>query len=245
VIATPAIGGGLVVVRSNDGRVYALDAKSGERRWVFDRTVPLLSLRGNGAPTIVGDRVIIAYDNGKIAALKLADGNLVWEQTLANSEGRTELARMVDVDGELGVSGSEVYGASYQGQIGALTLDSGRQLWSREFSAYGGVAFNTGQLYASDADGVVWAVEARSGASIWKQDALAHRWLSTPAFADGRVVVGDFEGYVHWLKADTGELVARVKLGGAGVRAAPVVVGNTVYVTSAKGELAAYRVAGG
>ena len=152
---------------------------------------------------------------------------------------------MVDIDGELGVGPSEVFGATFQGQIGGLSIDSGRQLWSREFSSYGGVAFDAGQVYSADADGNVWALEARSGASVWKQDVLAHRWLSTPAYADGFVVVGDFEGYVHWLKADTGELRARTKLGDKGVRAAPVAIGNVVYVTGAKGELAAYRVAGG
>ena len=245
IVAAPAVAAGLVIARSYDGRVYAFDVKSGERRWVFDRTVPLLSLRGNGPPTVAAGKVLLGYDNGKIDALRLSDGNLAWEQTLANSEGRTELARMVDIDGELGVGPSEVFGATFQGQIGGLTLDSGRQLWSREFSAYGGVAFDSGQVFSSDADGNVWDLEARSGASVWKQDALAHRWLSTPAFAGGMVVVGDFEGYVHWLSADTGELRARVKLGDKGVRAAPVAVGNVVYVTGAKGELAAYRVAGG
>lgn len=245
VIAAPAIGGGLVVARSHDGRVYGLDAKDGARRWVFDRGVPLLSLRGNGSPMLVGDSVAVGYDNGKIIELKLSDGSVRWEQALATSEGRTELQRMVDVDGELGAGDSEVFAASYQGQIGALAQDTGRQIWAREFSAYAGVAYASGQVFAADADGSVWALDGRSGASMWKQDALAHRWLSGPALSSGYVVVGDLEGYVHWLKADTGELAAREKIGGGAVMAAPLVVGDTVIVASAKGDLAAYRLAGG
>jgi outer membrane protein assembly factor BamB len=245
VIATPAVKNGTVVARSHDGRVYGFDAKDGARRWVFDRTVPLLSLRGNGAPVIVAGRVLLGYDNGKVDALRLADGNLAWEQTLANSEGRTELARMVDIDGELGVGDTELYAASYQGQVGALTLDAGRQVWSREYSAYGGVAYGTGQVFAADADGSVWALDSRSGASMWKQDALAHRWLSAPAVLGNYVVVGDLEGYVHFLKVDSGELAARTRVSRGPVMAAPLVVGDVVYVASAKGDLAAFRLGGG
>lgn len=245
VIAAPAVKGGFVVVRSHDGRVYGLDAKDGSRKWVFDRGVPLLSLRGNGSPVITGDVVAVGYDNGKIITLKLSDGTLRWEQALATSEGRTELARMIDVDGDIGVGDTEVFAASYQGQIGALTLDGGRQIWTREFSAYGGVAYAGGQVFASDADGSVWALDSRSGASMWKQDALAHRWLSAPAVTGGYVVVGDLDGFVHWLKADTGELAARAQIGGGAVMAPPLAVGDTVYVASAKGDLAAYRLAGG
>jgi len=245
VIATPAVSGDLVVARAHDGRLYALDAKDGTRRWVFDRTVPLLSLRGNGAPVIAGDRVLVPFDNGKLIALKLSDGGQVWEQTVANPEGRTELSRMVDIDGDIAVGSGEVYACTYQGQIAGVTLDAGRQLWTREFSAYGGIATGGTQLYAADADGTVWAFDARSGGSLWKQDALAHRALSTPAAVGNLVAVGDFEGYVHWLKSDTGELVARTKLGGGGVRAAPVAANDVLFVTSAKGDLAAFRVSGG
>jgi outer membrane protein assembly factor BamB len=245
VIAAPAVGRGLVVVRAHDGRIYGLDAKDGARRWVFDRGVPLLSLRGNGSPVLVGDNVAVGYDNGKIIELKLSDGTVRWEQALATSEGRTELQRMVDVDGDLGVGDTELFAASYQGQIGALALDTGRQIWAREFSAYAGVAYGAGQVFASDADGAVWALDGRSGASMWKQDALAHRWLSGPALVSGYVVVGDLEGYVHWLKADTGELAARAKIGSGAVMAAPLVVGDTVIVANATGDLAAYRLTGG
>ena len=243
VIAAPAVEGGIVVVRAHDGRVFGFSAADGARRWVFDRGVPLLSLRGNSAPLVSAGTVFVGYDNGKAVALDLATGAMKWEQAVAQSEGRTELERLVDIDGELGVNG-ELYAVTYRGQVGALATDTGRQGWTREMSAYGGLAMSGTTLYASDADGTVWAIDARSGASLWQQDGLAHRWLSTPAVAGGHVVVGDFEGYVHVLSAEDGSLAARTRVGDDPIRAAPLAVGDTVYVANGDGTLAALRIGG-
>jgi outer membrane protein assembly factor BamB len=245
VIAAPAIRDGVAVVRAHDGRVFGLSAADGERRWVFDRSVPLLTLRGNGAPMIDQGVAYVGYDNGKVVALSLADGTLRWEQAVAQPEGRTELERMIDVDGELELRGNELYAVTYRGEVGALAADSGRQLWTRDMSAYGGVALGAENLFLSDDDGDLWALDVRSGTAVWRNEQLANRWLGTPAVLGDYVVVGDFEGYLHWLKTENGEMAARVRLGKDGVRVAPLVVGNMLYAQSAGGKLAAFRVAGG
>ena len=71
VIARPAISEQIVVVRTVDGRLTGLDAKDGSSRWVFDQTVPPLSLRGNSAPLIVNDTVYDGFDNGKVTGYKV------------------------------------------------------------------------------------------------------------------------------------------------------------------------------
>ena len=244
VIAAPAVEAGTVVVRAHDGRVFGFAATDGARRWVFDRGVPLLSLRGNSAPLISGSTVYVGYDNGKAVALDLESGALKWEQSVAQSEGRTELERLVDIDGETASSNGEMFAVTYRGQVGALAVDTGRQGWSRDMSSFGGLVLSGDTLYLSDADGSVWALDSRSGASLWQQDALAHRWLSTPAVAGGHVVVGDFEGYVHVLSTEDGSIAARTRVGDDAIRAAPLAVGDVVYVANSDGSLAAIRIGG-
>ncbi len=243
VISTPAIGRGLAVVRSNDGRVFAFSITSGERRWVYDRGLPSLTLRGNARPVIGANTVYVGYDGGDIVALKIEDGSLIWEQSVGEGEGRTELERMVDVDGEIVVAGSEVYVAAYNSRVLALDTGSGRPLWTRDMSVYGGVALAGDKLLVSDADGTVWALDRRSGASVWRQDGLAHRWLTTPGVVGDHVVVGDLEGYLHWLTLDTGSLAARERVARDPLRATPQVLGDVVYAVSIDGDLAAYRAA--
>jgi outer membrane protein assembly factor BamB len=243
VIATPApaVGNGLAVVRANDGRVFAFSLTDGERRWIYDRGLPSLTLRGNGPPLIAEGAVFLGYDNGTVVALRAGDGVQQWEQTVAAGEGRTEIDRMVDIDGELIVDSQEVFAAAFNGQVLAIAMQGGRPLWNREVSSYGGLALAGERILASDRDGTVWAFDRRTGAAMWKQEALAHRWLTTPAVQGGYAVVGDLEGYVHWLSLEDGALAARDRLSRDPIRATPQVADDLLYVVSTDGELGAYK----
>lgn len=243
VLASPVIANGIVVVRSGDGRVFGLSASDGSRAWLFDRGVPLISLRGNATPIIVDGTVYLGYDDGKVIALELADGKLLWEQTIATPSGRTELERMGDIDGEIVANEGELYLVTYRGQAAALARDSGRLLWSRDMSSFTGVSVADDEVYLSDADGSIWALDRRSGSSLWKQEQLAHRWLTTPVAFGAYLAVGDFDGYLHLLSRKDGTTAARVHVADEAVRAAPLVAGELVVVASVDGELASYRLA--
>lgn len=243
VITAAAISRGLVVVRANDGRVFAFSATDGERRWVYDRGIPSLTLRGNSVPAIADGRVYIGYDGGQIVALNLETGVQVWEQIVAVGEGRTELDRMVDVDGAIAVDGSQIFAASFRGQAVAIDGASARPMWNREISTYAGLTLVAGQLITVDDQGTVWALDRQSGSAMWKQDALAHRWLSAPAVQSGFALVGDLEGYVHWLSLADGSLAARAQVGDDPVLGTPVVSADGVaVVVGGSGRIAAFRI---
>lgn len=243
IIAAPAIGSGMVVVRTHDGHIFGLDRADGSRKWVYDRaTVPLLSLRGNSAPVLVNDVVYDGEDNGKVVALRASDGAVLWEQTLSPGEGRTEIDRLQDVDGQIVVDDNVVYAAGYRGQTAALIAQSGRPIWTRQASSFSGVAVSASQIYLPDENSSVIALDLQSGSSEWKQDALKYRWLSSPAVQGDSVVLGDLDGWVHWLAISDGKLVARERLSKNPIQAAPVVVGDMVYVEDIYGEIGAYRV---
>jgi len=212
ILAAPKRSGDVVVVRSVDGALFGLDANDGRRLWRYAQTVPLLSLRGVGEPQIEGSIVVAGFDNGRVAAVSLQDGHLLWESTIAVARGRTELERLVDIDARLVISDGVVYVAGYQGRIAALTLDAGRLLWAREFSTWTGLAVAARDIYVTDANGDVWALARSNGGTLWKQTALHNRSLSSPAIQGGAIVVADFEGYVHWLAREEGSLLARTRV---------------------------------
>lgn len=241
VIAPPAIAHGRIYVRSHDGRITAFDLTSGERVWVHDQTVPPLSLRGNAAPVYDRGYLLVAHDDGRVTALRVDDGTVVWQQQVGLGEGRTDLERLADVDGAIAVSGGVLFAASYGGQTTAIDIAGGHTRWFRDLASAAGVALGQ-HLFVSGADGKVVALDQHTGGALWTQDALEHRYLSAPAVVGRHVVVGDLEGYVHWLDPDDGRLVARTRNGRDAIRAAPVVNGNVVYVTTIEGDLTAYRV---
>lgn len=241
VLSVPAVSGRRVVVRCIDGRVFGFDRRTGQRVWIYDHSVPLLTLRGTSDPIIRAGQAIIGLDNGQVVSLNVDDGSVIWEHAVSVREGRTELERLTDVDGHIAVVATEVYAAAYQGNLAALSLDSGQQIWSREISSWQGVAARRTQLFLTDASGNVWAFDRRNGSSLWKQDLLLNRNLSTPAVLGDYVLVGDFDGYLHVLDGENGNLLARTHAGDGAVDVAPRVVGDRVYVLTREGDLSAFR----
>lgn len=244
VLAAPQAGDGIVVVRSIDGRVFGLDESSGRRLWIYDHSVPLLTLRGNSQPLIRGGIIYIGYDGGEVIALRLSDGSLIWEQSVVSTEGRSELERLADIDGQLVYVASDLLVSSYKTRLASLAADSGRLLWFKDIASATGVVIDRVNLAISDREDNVWLLDRRSGSTIWKQDQLGNRALTRPAFVGNFVVVGDFEGYLHWINVEDGRFAARTKIGGDGFASAPLVAGNMLYVLTKGGELAAYSAGG-
>lgn len=241
VISSPLVAGGLVVVRSNDGRTFGLDASDGTRKWVFDRGLPNLSVRGNGSPVAGGELVYLGYDDGSVIALRLADGLRAWEQLVAESDGRNDLERLSDVDGEMQLGLDALYATSYQGQTMAISLANGRPMWNRDVGSYGGLALLADRLIVSDPNGTVWALDRNNGSALWKQEALARRWLTTPAIQGNYAVVGDVEGYLHWIRLDDGQIVGRDRIEKAPILGTPQVSATgTLFAVTSEGRLAAY-----
>lgn len=239
VLSPPQAGGGMVVAQTVDGKVFAFDATDGKQKWFYQQRVPVLSLRGTAVPVIDGDRVYAGFADGKLAALALADGRSVWEATIAAPRGSSEIERMVDVDARPRLVGDMLFVTSYQGRLTAIARDSGVLIWARDFSSYRPPAFADGRLYVTDEHSHVWALNADNGATLWKQTKLENRDLTAPVVDGDYVVVGDYQGYLHFLARADGRLLGRVKIDPDGSLRAPLVVNGVLYDYGRGGVLAA------
>ncbi|QSX77724.1 outer membrane protein assembly factor BamB [Agrilutibacter solisilvae] len=241
IVAAPTIGLGSVFVHSADGRVTALDAASGERRWFWTHEPPALTLRGNDAVSLGPGFVFVGNDDGSVTALSATDGHSLWSLPVAQPEGRTELDRVADVDGTPILDGTTLYATSFKKQTLAIDAPSGRPVWVSSEGGVGRLGLGSDRLLVSDPTGNVHALDKSNGASLWKQPALERRNLTGPVVQGDYAVVGDFDGYLHWLKLENGELAARTRLSGKALRGAPVVVDGVLVAQDVDGEVAAYR----
>jgi outer membrane protein assembly factor BamB len=242
-LATPVIGNGLVLVRAVDGRLLALDAGDGTRRWAVDQQVPRLSLRGNGPPLISNDLAICGFDNGRLVAVTLGGGAPAWDIAVGQSHGSTEIQRLIDLDAPVVADGDDLYAVGYQGRVARIARDSGQVMWARDLSSYRGLAVTADAVYVAASDGSVVRLDRRTGTEKWRQKALARRGLSAPAVVGDRVVVGDYDGVVHWLDAEDGHFLARSKAGGR-ISAPPrVLADGRVLFFDDKGGLSVFRAA--
>jgi len=241
VLAAPRAAQGIAVVRTADGKFIGLDARSGEQRWLYSYTVPALTLRGSAPPVLDQGLVISGLETGRLLVLSLANGAPVSTRMIAPPRGRTELNRMVDIDTEPRVIGAVLYVTAYQGNITAIDLRSGNTLWSRDFSSFSGLEGDDRRVYVPDENDALWALDRLNGDTLWQQEALTGRFLSRPALVDDYVVVGDYQGYLHWLAKSDGRLVGRLRADRRGIAAAPVVQGDILFVLGKGGALSAFR----
>jgi len=241
VLALPGISDEVVIVRSIDGRVFGLNSATGARLWIYDHSVPLLTLRGNTNILVRGSNVYVGYADGSVVALRINDGSVIWDQSVVSPEGRTELERLADIGTQMVIIASDLILSSYKSRVASLAADSGRLLWFKDISSATGVQVDRTNLAVSDKEGNLWLLDRRNGSTLWKLDNFANRGLTRPAFYGNLVVVGDKEGYLHWIDVKDGKFVARVREGRKGFVDAPLTVGTTMYVLTRKGSLAAYR----
>ena len=242
VLSPPQANGKVVVAQTYDGKLQGLDFHTGEILWTYDSNVPVLTVRGTSVPILNNGVVYAGFANGRVLAFNAQTGAIGWEVRVAISQGRSEIERIVDVDGTMQLAGNELYAASYQGRVVAIDAASGRKLWQQDVSSFSGVSQGFGNIYVADEDGTLTAY-LRNGQGVrWTQTALGYRELSRPTPVSSYVAVGDFEGYVHLLSQVDGEFVGRVKVDGDGVRADMLSDGNILYVFGNSGKLAVYEI---
>jgi outer membrane protein assembly factor BamB len=242
VLARPAISDDRLIVRTVDGYLRALSLADGSELWSVEQPVPRLTLRGNGAPEISGDVVVAGFDNGRIAAYELADGDVRWENVVAPSSGRTEIERLADVDASVEILDQDIYATSYGGRTASLALESGRILWSQDVSSYQGLSADWTNVFVTNDFSHVVSLSRASGGIVWEQDAMRMRSLTTPVPYANTIVVGDFEGYVHFLDVNSGALAARTRADKSPIVGTPLVVSDVVIVQTDDGRLAAFRI---
>jgi len=240
-LSAPAIGEKVVVMRAVDGHLHGFDARNGNELWSVEQQVPRLSLRGTAIPVIAKEVAISGFDNGKVMAVSLTTGDIVWDTALASPHGRTELDRLVDVDSAVRVLGDNVFAVGFQGRTAMLALDSGQVWWAHDMSSERGLSLDDDNLFVTQSDGIVVALRQRDGSEVWRNDKLKRRGLTVPAVTSTAVAVADYQGYLHWLDKKTGVLVARQRVAKYRVSNPPVAVQDTVVVLTDSGSLAAFR----
>ncbi|MEI6459712.1 MAG: outer membrane protein assembly factor BamB [Pseudomonadota bacterium] len=242
VLAPPTVTASGILLRTVDGHLHNLALADGREVWSNEQPVPALTLRGTAPPTVVGDAVIAAFDNGKVSAYALTNGDILWDTAVSPSRGKTELERLVDIDGPVVAEGHDLFVVGFQGRVAQLGLDTGQIWWSRDSSSYRGLTLAGDSLFVTSADSKILALSRRDGTERWTQDALARRGLTRPVVDGDSIVVVDFEGFVHWLDRSTGTLVGRIGTARkARVTNAPIAGNGLVYVQNDAGQVFALR----
>ncbi|WP_371376420.1 outer membrane protein assembly factor BamB [Thalassotalea aquiviva] len=237
VISTPALDSNMLVVNTSSGVLIALDSETGEEKWKTDQSVPPLSLRGVSGVSITAGGAFVGLASGNVSVFIMENGQQGWMSEIGEATGATELQRIVDVDVTPVIWGDKVYAISSNGNLAALDLRTGRELWKRKYSSYRQLAVSGNRIYATDIQGHVYAIDRNSGSELWSQLSLTNRGTTGAVIVGNYVVVGDGEGYLHWLDVTDGEIVARHQVDSSAIFSTPVVHEDLIYAYARSGEL--------
>lgn len=240
ILANPVVSNDKILIKSIDGlvRAYSID---GKRAWIVQQTEPNLILRGSSSPAVSYNDAIIGFANGRLIKVHLLDGKMMWSQTIAYPQGAFSIERMIDIDADPVVHAHHVFAATYQGKIASLSWTSGKTLWSHDLSSYTGMAADNNNVYVSDAKSFLWSFNADSGLVNWRLGKLEARHISGPATMDNYIVVGDSEGYLHWVDKKDGHFAGRIKASGP-IVTSPIAQNGVLYALSSNGYLSAYKI---
>jgi outer membrane protein assembly factor BamB len=221
-LAPPVIAGDRVIVRVGDGAIYAYDLASGKRRWAYQRAAPALSVRSHAGVVVSRSLVYAGFPGGRLIALSVDSGGVLWDSVVALPKGTTELERVADVTSPPVVDESRACAVAFQGRLACFDAARGTSIWTRDISSFSGLGADARNLYVSDDKSAVSALDKATGGSLWKQDKLAGRGVSRPLAMGRYVIVGDYQGIVHLLSREDGSFVGRIATDGSAIAAAPV-----------------------
>ena len=233
---TPALGNGVAYFSfAPDGsslQVYALDAENGEQIWLID--IPFYS---TGCITLHGNRLYVPTSFGKLYALDISDGAIVWENSDSPSGYWDSSPVVVD---------SVIYICGRDGIARGIDSATGTTLWAEEITA--GVhyiaatpAYAYGELFFADQVDSFHCLDALTGIPIWSVPGVQH---GSSGIADGIVFYGEGAdrayGKVVALSCESGDEIWSYQTGGTEIFSSPAITDGVVYIAGMDSNLYAF-----
>lgn len=242
VVAISNASDDMVVAHTSDGKLFGINVATGNIDWTYHVSQDLLLMIGQSRPMVIGNRVLCGFSDGKIAAFNIENGGKIWDKSIGNSSGPTEVQQIDGIYGQMVRKKGVIYAVPYHGKLAAIDIKNGQLLWSRSMSSYSGLTVSQNKVFVVDKDSNIWGLDANSGASLWKQSNLKYRQTSAPATFQKALVVGDYAGYLQWLSVSNGALIGRQKVSSGAIEVAPEIIHGILYMQASTGKLAAYRI---
>lgn len=231
---------GRVITLANDGTVFAHDLTTGQQVWAYKLQNAQFSLRGLASPVnLDGRTILVASSNAYVYAIDALSGVPRMQRRVAVNNGRSDIQRLNDIDGDPVVAGRFMVTSSFQGQVTVTDLAAMQVVWSEDASSNKRPEVADNKVFVAKTDGKLVAYDLGTGQLVWENDSLLNRQLSNPVMLGSDLVVGDLEGVLHLLDPNSGQLVGRSKTSGE-VRSLRV-IDNQLYVSTRKGALSVWQ----
>lgn len=239
VATAPLVAGERVFVQGLDRVVHAFDVLDGRLLWTQQRPGEALALTQAGVLLPFKDTLLVGF-GARLTGLDPTTGDQRFDVAIASPRGTNEVERLADLVGPAARVGDTVCARAFQAAVSCVDASRGTQMWTRSLGGTRGVAADDQVVVATDASDRVTAWRRATGEQLWSSERLRHRTLTAPALIGNAVAVTDYQGQVHFLSRDNGDLLLRLPTDdSAGV--ATVRVGDTLAVVTRRGNVFGFR----
>jgi outer membrane protein assembly factor BamB len=248
---TPTVMGDLVYLVSGGDTAWAIETATGKVRWQTSTTPDQANVLGGAAPVVTDQLAIFAFGNGEVQATFRQGGLRVWDAIVSGQRRFSALARIADITGDPVLAGDTLYVGTHSGRMVALDIANGERRWTAQDGAISPVLVAGGSVFAISDRNELMRLDARDGARIWavklpnftetrprrQVEVVAHYG---PILAGGQLVVASNDGQLRFFDPVSGAQTYVTQVPG-GASSSPIVVGGTLYVIGARGQLHAFR----
>ncbi|MEI8265468.1 MAG: outer membrane protein assembly factor BamB [Betaproteobacteria bacterium] len=240
VMTAPLVAGERVFVMGIDRAVHAFDAIDGKKLWVLQRPGDALTLGQAGVVSAVSDTLVVGQ-GPRMTGVDPLRGTVRWEASVANPRATNEVERLADLVGPAARVGNVLCTRAFQATVGCIDAVRGSLMWSRSTSGSQSIGADDRVVVAGDGSDRLSGWRQGTGELLWTHEKLLFRGLSGVLVAGRTAVVGDAQGFVHFLDREDGQPLLRLSTDGSGVVGAPIVQGATLLVVTRAGGLYAFR----
>jgi outer membrane protein assembly factor BamB len=257
--AAPTVADGRVMAVALDNSMLTFDAATGAPGWTYQALSEPARILGASSPAVSGDTVVASFGSGEIIALRVANGNDLWDEALSRASRTSALSEIRDIPGRPVIYRGDVYAVSHSGVFAATDLRTGQARWTLPVVGITAPLPEGDVVYVVSKTGQVICASRETGQIYWINDlnknyvakrtggffgiggsrVLKPIW-SSPLLSNNRLLLAGSSGELVALNAKTGALEKQVNLG-APALIGPIAAGDTVYVLTDNAELIALR----
>jgi outer membrane protein assembly factor BamB len=257
--AAPTVAEGRVMAVALDNSFLTFDAATGTPGWTYQALSEPARILAASSPAVSGDTVVASFGSGELVALRVANGNDLWDEALSRASPTSSLSEIRDIPGRPVIYRGDVFAVSHSGVFSATDLRTGQAKWSLPVVGItsplpaGDVVYvvsKTGELVCASRENgqIFWIRDLNEGfvpkrvGGFWRigsHKELKPLW-SSPLLADNRLLLAGSNGQLVAVNAKTGAVEKRITLG-APVLIGPIATGDMVYVVTDNAQLIALR----
>ena len=248
--AAPTVGDNRVYVVSIDNDLNALAAANGDVLWHQSGIAESATLMGASSPAVDGDNVVVAYNSGEIFGLRVQNGRISWNYSLAAPAQVGALPAIADIRGLPVIDHGRIYAISHSGRIAAIDQRSGERVWESDIGGIDTPVVAGDTVFVYGGDSQLIALTRDSGRVMWvkslpkltdpsDKDSARLVWAG-PILAGERLWMVNAQGALASFSPTDGAPLDSIDLGDP-LYLSPIVADHTFFVVRDDGTLIALR----